>query len=149
ADQKLPGERNAEQLEQTRYGDDQHDDIESCGVYADYPPPPRRQKIHTRPADDLCAGLATTYAAHRAFFETAAQWRQRFILDAGTWEAAQFRRSTAGPPKLGQRRRPKRILSGLVTCGVCGGNYIVQTRDYVGCSNHANKRKCRNARKVA
>ena len=70
------------------------------------------------------------------------------IIDAEMWTTVQDRRANIGTPHLQHRRRPRRILSGLLRCGECGGNYIVQTRDYIGCSNHANKRTCSNNRKV-
>ena len=46
------------------------------------------------------------------------------------------------------RPRAKRLLSGLLRCGQCGGTYIVVSRDYVGCSNHRNKGVCSNARTI-
>ena len=71
------------------------------------------------------------------------------IIDAETWEAAQGRRAAAGCVHLTHRRRPKRLLSGLLRCGLCGGNYIVRTRDYVACSRRMNTGTCHNNREVA
>ena len=71
------------------------------------------------------------------------------IIDAETWEAAQGRRTVAGCVHLTHRRRPKRLLSGLLTCGLCGGKYIVRTRDYVACSGRMNTGTCDNSREVA
>ena len=71
------------------------------------------------------------------------------IIDAETWEAAQGRRAVAGCVHLTHRRRPKRLLSGLLRCGLCGGNYIVRTRNYVACSRRMNTGTCHNNREVA
>ena len=71
------------------------------------------------------------------------------IIDAETWEAAQGRRAGASCLHLTHRRRPKRLLSGLLRCGMCGGNYIVRTRNYVACSRRMNTGTCDNNREVA
>jgi len=71
------------------------------------------------------------------------------IIDAETWEAVQSRREPTSGGPLTQKRRPKRLLSGLLRCGKCGGSYIVRTRDFVGCSHHSNNGTCTNNRQVA
>lgn len=71
------------------------------------------------------------------------------IVDQATWDAAQARRAASGSQHLTHRRRPKRLLSGLIRCGVCGSSYIVKTRDYTGCSRRINTGMCDNAREVA
>jgi len=68
------------------------------------------------------------------------------IIDTKTWEAAQTRRRMINATPLRQRRGPKRLLSGLLKCGVCGASYIVVTRDYVACSAYRNKGTCDNNR---
>jgi site-specific DNA recombinase len=68
------------------------------------------------------------------------------IIDAETWEAAQARRRMINAVPLTQRRGPKRILSGLLKCAVCGASYIVVTKDHVGCSAFRNKGTCDNNR---
>lgn len=47
-----------------------------------------------------------------------------------------------------QQQRPKRLLSGLVQCGVCGANYIVVGKDLWGCSAQRQKGTCDNGRKI-
>jgi len=42
------------------------------------------------------------------------------------------------------RRRPRHLLSGLVTCGCCGGGYTAVGRDYLGCASSRNKGTCDN-----
>ena len=71
------------------------------------------------------------------------------IIDAGTWEAVQTRRRLTSGSPLRQRRRPKRLLSGLLRCGDCGGSIIVRTRDYVACSRRINTGTCNNKREIA
>ena len=71
------------------------------------------------------------------------------IIDAETWEAAQGRRTVAGCVHLTHRRRPKRLLSGLLTCGLCGGKYIVRTATDVACSGRMNTGTCDDSREVA
>lgn len=68
------------------------------------------------------------------------------IVDTTTWEAAQARRRTINAAPLTQRRGPKRLLSGLLKCGVCGASYIIVTKDHVACSAYRNKGTCDNNR---
>ncbi len=46
------------------------------------------------------------------------------IIDDATWQAVQERLSGRTVPTRG-RRKPKHLLSGLIKCGACGGNFIV------------------------
>jgi site-specific DNA recombinase len=77
-----------------------------------------------------------------------AEWRRQAvpelaIVDAETWEAAQAIRSGfTGHSE--RQRRPKRLLSGLMSCGCCGGSYIIRTRHFVGCSHYVNTGTCDN-----
>ena len=70
------------------------------------------------------------------------------IIDDGLWQAAQALRATNSKQSAFGRnaRRPKRVLSGLLRCGVCGESYIVVTKDHVGCSGRRNKGSCDNGR---
>ena len=68
------------------------------------------------------------------------------IIDTKTWEATQARRRTINCAPLTQRRGPKRLLSGLLKCGVCGASFIIVTKDHVACSAYRNKRTCDNKR---
>ena len=40
--------------------------------------------------------------------------------------------------------RPKFVLSGLVKCGLCGGNYISHNKGMLRCSNHIQRNTCTN-----
>jgi site-specific DNA recombinase len=68
------------------------------------------------------------------------------IIDHARWDAVQARRRVVGGKPLRQRRKPRRLLSGLLTCGVCGANMIVVTKDHVACSAYRNRRTCQNNR---
>ena len=66
------------------------------------------------------------------------------IVDQSTWDAVQARKaaSPAKPPH--QHRRPKRLLSGLIKCGVCGGGMTIVNRGRLGCSTYREKGACDN-----
>lgn len=50
--------------------------------------------------------------------------------------------------KLNGLRRPAFLLSGLLTCGCCGGQYGVVTRDRYGCLNRNRRGTCGNGRTI-
>ncbi len=54
------------------------------------------------------------------------------ILDEGVFEAAQIARAAARKPRPEMYRRPKRMLSGLLRCGVCGAGMSVTGKDKSG-----------------
>ncbi|WP_448208706.1 recombinase family protein [Azospirillum sp. sgz302134] len=49
---------------------------------------------------------------------------------------------------LNRANRRKFLLSGLLTCGVCGGGYTVMGKDRYGCSTHRSKGTCGNDRTI-
>lgn len=79
------------------------------------------------------------------------EWRRQSvpelaIIDPKTWADVQsIRRAHVGQT---HHRRPKRLLSGLMTCGCCGGSYIIKTRNYIGCSRYMNTGTCTNGRQI-
>ncbi|AMG73879.1 MULTISPECIES: recombinase family protein [Sphingopyxis] len=60
---------------------------------------------------------------------------------AGHKEAAQAR-------SVNGLRRPAYLLSGLLECGECGGNYAIVTTDRYGCIGHHRSRNCTNGRTI-
>ena len=50
--------------------------------------------------------------------------------------------------RLTAARRKRYLLSGLVTCGACGGGYSVVYRDILGCSTVKNKGTCSNTIRI-
>lgn len=70
------------------------------------------------------------------------------IVEQGVWDAVQQRRAERGGPHLHHRRRPKRLLSGLLKCSCCGGNYSVVRDDFMRCSTLQNSKGCTNTRTI-
>jgi site-specific DNA recombinase len=66
------------------------------------------------------------------------------IVSDELWQAAAARRADLAKVKLPHRRRPKRLLSGLVKCGVCGGPYIVIGTESWGCAHRRDSNSCSN-----
>ncbi|MFD2249269.1 DNA invertase Pin-like site-specific DNA recombinase/polyhydroxyalkanoate synthesis regulator phasin [Pseudochelatococcus lubricantis] len=50
--------------------------------------------------------------------------------------------------KLHEKKRPVSLLSGLLTCGCCGGKYGLIMRDRYGCLNHYRRGTCDNGRTI-
>ncbi len=70
------------------------------------------------------------------------------IVDQALWDAVQDqieRRSSTRPER---QRRPKHILSGLGTCGICGGRWIITHAGYWGCSHAHAGNACENRRLI-
>ena len=77
------------------------------------------------------------------------------IIDDLLWQRVQARlkdaRDKAHPNTLAKRGRPsKYLLSGLMVCGECGANFIMQDTRAYGCSGHTagGKHLCGNAVRV-
>jgi len=50
---------------------------------------------------------------------------------------------------LNRTHRPHFLLSGLLTCGVCGGGYTIVARDRYGCATRRGKGTCANDRTIS
>ena len=70
------------------------------------------------------------------------------IIDDATWERVQLLRNAFSTDKPHQARRPKRLLSGVGRCGICGGGWIVIGRDQWACGKHRDGGGCSNNRTV-
>ncbi|MEQ1714377.1 MAG: recombinase family protein, partial [Hyphomicrobium sp.] len=70
------------------------------------------------------------------------------LIDIETWDRVQARRAIRGGPQLHHRRRPRRLLSGLLKCSCCGGTYTVVREEYMRCSTLQNSKACTNTRTV-
>jgi len=70
------------------------------------------------------------------------------LIDDETWAKVQARRTSRGGPQLHHRRRPQRLLSGLLKCGCCSGSYIVVHDQRMRCSTLQNSGACTNTRTV-
>ena len=83
------------------------------------------------------------------------------ILDDALWQAVKARQeaittqfataieATRARFRLNVTHRPKSLLSGLVTCGCCGGPYALRLKDRFACSNHADNKSCDNNRSIS
>ncbi|HKT85594.1 MAG TPA: recombinase family protein [Novosphingobium sp.] len=71
------------------------------------------------------------------------------IIDDELWEAVQngLRRHEGVPPR--KAKRPRHMLSGLGTCGVCGGPWTVRTADFWGCGARKEGNNCTNNRSIS
>lgn len=68
------------------------------------------------------------------------------IVPQDIWDTNQERLAARPESKLVNRKRPTYPLTGLVKCGVCGGNYV-QVSLTMGCSAYKHK-ACSNNRRV-
>jgi site-specific DNA recombinase len=72
------------------------------------------------------------------------------IVDAETWSRAQARLTAVGRPGAGPRRgrRPKHLLTGLVVCATCGGQFGLHGADRFRCRTYTQGRACSNRKTV-
>jgi site-specific DNA recombinase len=78
------------------------------------------------------------------------------IIDQALWDAVKARQQALHLPSrraaernvLNDRHRPRYLLSGLLTCGVCGGGYTLVNPERYGCANRRNRGTCANSRLV-
>ena len=70
------------------------------------------------------------------------------IIDQQSWAATTERFGDAVGLRPERQRRPKRLLSGLVQCGSCGGTYTVIGRDQWGCATRREAGTCSNNRSI-
>ncbi|CUJ81278.1 hypothetical protein PH7735_00001 [Shimia thalassica] len=78
------------------------------------------------------------------------------ILPQELWDAAKSRQQRTALPRrsnlgsaMGKVRRAKYLLSGLLTCGACGGGMSVISQTHIGCSAARNKGICNNRKSIA
>lgn len=85
------------------------------------------------------------------------------IVDDALWNAVRARQKDiavrfeataegvrkAKARRLHEKKRPASLLSGLLTCGCCGGKYGLIMRDRYGCLNHHRRGTCDNGRTIA
>jgi len=64
------------------------------------------------------------------------------------FEATTIGVRAARAERLNRLRRPAFLLSGLLTCGCCGGKYGIVVNDRYGCLGHFRKGTCDNGRTI-
>lgn len=70
------------------------------------------------------------------------------IIDDATWERVQQLRISFSLQQPHLARRPKRLLSGVGHCGVCGGGWTVIGSDQWACGKHRDGSGCTNNRTI-
>jgi site-specific DNA recombinase len=70
------------------------------------------------------------------------------IVSDELWAAVQRHKQDSDHLAVHRRRRPRRLLSGLVYCGVCGASYTVKSKDWLACTAQREKGTCTNNRTV-
>jgi DNA invertase Pin-like site-specific DNA recombinase len=78
------------------------------------------------------------------------------IVDDELWEAVKHRQAEVSRPlsdphttrPLNDLHRPRFLLSGLLTCGVCAGGYTITAKDRYGCARRARQGTCTNSRGI-
>jgi site-specific DNA recombinase len=73
--------------------------------------------------------------------------RLRIISDE-LWQDVHDRMEQRANRPFSKQHRPKRLLSELAACGVCGGGWIVIGSERWGCSSHRNGKACSNGRTI-
>ncbi|MBC6435796.1 recombinase family protein, partial [Nostoc sp. HG1] len=70
------------------------------------------------------------------------------IVEDDAWEAVRSRQNSFTGLRPERAVRPRRMLSGLGRCGVCGQGWIVIGLDRWGCTKHKADGSCTNARQI-
>jgi site-specific DNA recombinase len=78
------------------------------------------------------------------------------IVDDELWQAVKVRQGEVARPtsdphltnSLNETHRPRFLLSGLLTCGVCGGGYTITAKDRYGCARRGRQGTCANSRGI-
>lgn len=71
------------------------------------------------------------------------------IVSDEQWDKVQDRFAQFDGVIAAHQRRPKRLLSGLGRCGVCGANWVVFSRGKWGCADWKARGGCTNTRSIS
>src|SRR5262249_31370348 len=71
------------------------------------------------------------------------------IISNELWNEAQRMRRRYRDQPAQNCRRPKRLLSGLLRCGQCGGAFTIVRPGKYGCATHREKGTCTNASQIS
>ncbi len=71
------------------------------------------------------------------------------IVDQGLWDKVHILKARNAPVAVSRRRRPKRLLSGLLYCGSCSGRYTVIGEERYGCAAKREKGTCTNGKTIS
>lgn len=81
---------------------------------------------------------------------------QMRIVDDMLWQVVKARQGEVSRPTsdphvtnpLNETQRPRFLLSGLLTCDVCGGGYTITAKDRYGCARRGRQGTCTNSRGI-
>ena len=71
------------------------------------------------------------------------------IVSDELWDGVQAIKSRYASKPAHKCRRAKRLLSGLLSCGECGGAFTLVRPGKYGCATHREKGTCTNARQIS
>ena len=71
------------------------------------------------------------------------------IVDEDLWNAVQEHLASMPARPTVLKRRPRRLFSGLIQCGECGGNLTIINKDRYGCMAARQKGTCSNKRTMS
>ena len=71
------------------------------------------------------------------------------IVEAGLFDQVQKQLAARATTQPQSQRRPKRLLSGVGRCGVCGSGWIVIRTGYWGCAGVRSGKGCKNTRIIS
>ncbi len=88
--------------------------------------------------------------------ETVIEVPQLRIVDDEQWAGVKARQGEVSRPltdphittPLNDTHRPRFLLSGLLSCGVCGGGYTITAKDRYGCARRGRQGTCSNSRGI-
>jgi site-specific DNA recombinase len=64
------------------------------------------------------------------------------------WMRVQARKAALAGVRPEKQRMPRRLLSGLAKCGICGGGWIVVSKTYWGCGKYKDGGGCSNRLRI-
>jgi site-specific DNA recombinase len=70
------------------------------------------------------------------------------IVDRSDWDAVRDRKAEWSGWSYRQQRRPARLLSGLLQCGRCGSNMVIDGGSRYACSGASRRGTCNNHRTI-
>lgn len=71
------------------------------------------------------------------------------IVSHEIWDEVHHRLDARRALPLRNKRGPRRLLSGILQCGVCGGSITIIGEGRLGCSSHKERGSCSNNKKIS
>jgi site-specific DNA recombinase len=71
------------------------------------------------------------------------------IVSEDIWHQVHQRLDAKSVLPLHKKRGPRRLLSGMLQCGVCGGSITIIGEGRLGCSSHRERGSCSNNKKIS